>query len=86
MIPHSGVAVDCLLTSHDADRQRLSRCLQDDVAQHLLGAHVHLLALEKEICGNHASATKKIDDTLQLVAQSMEIIRSLDHNYRQHEI
>lgn len=70
------------MVAHEAERQRLSRYLQDDVSQYLLGMHVRLLVLEKEVSDCYASVSKEIAITERLVAQSMKIIRRLDRKGR----
>ena len=77
-----GGAASSIMVAHEAERQRLSRYLQDDVSQYLLGMHVRLLVLEKEVSDCYASVSKEIAITERLVAQSMKIIRRLDRKGR----
>ena len=67
-----------MLAAQEVERQRLSRYLEDDVSQYLLGMHVRLLVLQKEVSDCHASVVKRIAATEKLVAQSMKVIRRLD--------
>lgn len=73
-----------VLNADEAERQRLSRCLQDEVSQQLLGVRVRMLVLDKVISDNHESVVKEINITRQLLAQSLKIIRSLDRTRRAH--
>jgi signal transduction histidine kinase len=71
-----------MLAAQEVERQRLSRYLEDDVSQYLLGIHVRLLVLQKEVSDCHAGVAKRIAVTERLVAQSLKVIRRLERKGR----
>jgi signal transduction histidine kinase len=63
------------IASCEAERTKLSRQLQDEIAQPLLGIQVRLLALKKEVAANLASLTRDITDTQRMVEASLNTIK-----------
>ena len=64
-----------VLAAQEDERQRISRDLQDEIAQTLLGINVRLLTLKQE-ARNHANGLNhKIASTQQLVSDSAQSVR-----------
>jgi signal transduction histidine kinase len=63
------------LTSQEDERQKISRELQDEIAQTLLGINVHLLTLKQEARSNTKGLKIKIASTERLVAKSAQSVR-----------
>lgn len=62
------------LSAQEYERMRLSLKLQDEIAQTLLGIHVRMLALDREILLSTLDFKKKIATTERLVKKSAKII------------
>jgi signal transduction histidine kinase len=73
------------LSATEADRERMSLHLQDEIAQAMLGIHVRLLALKKAVSISHEDIAEQITTTERLIAQSVKMISSfanaLDRNH-----
>lgn len=67
------------LNAQEDERMRISRRLNDDVAQRLLGIHVRLLVLKKTLKEGSDRLKKEIGDTQQLVRQSTRKVTEWDH-------
>lgn len=65
-----------ILAANEDERKRMSLQLQDEIAQTLLGIHVRLNALKKEVAANHAGITEEIAIAQRLVEASMQTIQS----------
>jgi signal transduction histidine kinase len=63
-----------VLSGQEAERQKLSHELRDEIAQTLLGINVRLLTLKKAAQGNRASLKKEIANTQRLVQESIQSI------------
>jgi signal transduction histidine kinase len=59
-----------ILSAHEAERTKISRELQDEIAQTLLGINVRLLALKQEATVNTEDLKKEIASTQRLVEES----------------
>lgn len=70
-----------VLSSTEAERGKMSRQLNDEVAQSLLGINLRMLALKKEITINQASLALEIATTQRLVDDSANMIRRLAHEF-----
>ena len=70
-----------VLSSTEAERGNMSRQLNDEVAQSLLGINLRMLALKKEITINQASLALEIATTQRLVDDSVNMIRRLAHEF-----
>ena len=67
-----------ILSAQEAERKKISRDLQDEIAQTLLGINVRLLTLKKAAKGNTANLKKEIANTQRLVRR----IRPVDQSVR----
>ena len=64
-----------VLAAQEDDRRNISRELQDDIAQTLLGINVRLLSLKHEAKVNTKSLKNEIASTQRLVARSARSVR-----------
>jgi signal transduction histidine kinase len=64
------------------NRYQISRALQDEIAQTLLGINVRLLSLKKEATLNTAGLQKEIASTQRLVVHLAESVRRVARNFR----
>jgi signal transduction histidine kinase len=63
-----------ILTAQEDKRKKLSRDLQDEIAQTLLGINVRLLTLKKEAAINAKGCKKEIASTQRLVEESVQSV------------
>jgi len=70
-----------ILTSQEDKRKKISRDLQDEVAQTLLGINVRLLTLKKEAALNAEGFKKDIASTQRLVDKSVKSIKRFAHEF-----
>ena len=70
-----------ILSAAEIERHRMSLQLNDEIAQILLGIHIRILALKKDVAGNHSDLTRKIADTQLVVEHSAKIISRLVHEF-----
>jgi len=70
-----------ILTSTEAERGKMSRQLNDEVAQSLLGINLRMLALKKVISASEAGFAAEIATIQQLVDDSAKMIRRLAHEF-----
>jgi two-component system, NarL family, sensor histidine kinase DegS len=64
-----------VLSAQEDERKKISRELQDEIAQTLLGINVRLLTLKQEARSNTKGLKNKIANTEQLVANSAKSVR-----------
>jgi signal transduction histidine kinase len=64
-----------VLTAQEVERHKISRELQDEIAQTLLGISVRLLSLQKEAKSTRKRLKDEIASTQQLVVQSAQAVR-----------
>jgi signal transduction histidine kinase len=71
-----------MMVRQERQRTRISRTLQDDLAQTLLGINVHLLLLKtraglgkRELIGDIVKAQRMVDTTASSVRRAMQRIR-----------
>jgi signal transduction histidine kinase len=64
-----------VLAAQENERKQLSRDLQDEIAQSLLGINVRLLTLKKNARSNPTGLKKEIAGLQRLVARSVESMR-----------
>lgn len=64
------------LSANEAERKHISLQLRDEIAQTLLGIHVRLLVLYKEVSACQEGLSEQIAATQRLVAQSVKTIGS----------
>jgi len=70
-----------VLTSTEAGRRKMSRQLNDEVAQSLLGINLRMLALKKVISASEAGFAAEIATIQQLIDGSAKMIRRLAHEF-----
>ncbi len=63
-----------ILTAQEEERKKMSLTLQDEIAQTLLGIHVRLLALQREVSASAADFRNEIATTQRLVRTSVKTI------------
>jgi signal transduction histidine kinase len=64
-----------LLSGQEDERKRMSRELQDEIAQTLLGINVRLMSLKQESRNKTKGFSKKISGTQRLVVKSAQAVR-----------
>jgi signal transduction histidine kinase len=64
-----------VLAAQEDERQKISRELQDEIAQTLLGINVRLLSLKREARNNTNGLQNEIASTQQLVIDSAKSVR-----------
>jgi signal transduction histidine kinase len=72
------------LSAQEDKRKKISRNLQDEIAQTLLGINVRLLSLKQEATVNAEGLQKEIADTRRLVDKSMKSIRRFAREFGKH--
>jgi signal transduction histidine kinase len=73
-----------ILSAQENKRKKISRNLQDEIAQTLLGINVRLLSLKQEATVNAEGLQKEIADTRRLVDKSMKSIRRFAREFGKH--
>lgn len=63
-----------ILTAQEEERKKMSLTLQDEIAQTLLGIHVRLLALQREVSASAEDFRNEIATTQRLVRTSVKTI------------
>jgi signal transduction histidine kinase len=75
-----------ILSAQEAERMKVSRELQDEVAQTLLGINVRLLALKRESTVNSEGLKKEIASTQRLVEKSVKTMSRFAREFgKQHD-
>jgi signal transduction histidine kinase len=70
-----------ILSAHEDKRKKISRDLQDEIAQTLLGINVRLLALKKEAAVNTEGLQKEIASTQRVVDMSVKSIKRFARDF-----
>jgi len=70
-----------ILTAQEDKRKQISRDLQDEIAQTLLGINVRLLTLKKEAALNTEGFKKDIESTQGLVDRSVESLKTFAREF-----
>lgn len=70
-----------VLAAQEADRQRISTELQDEIAQTLLGINVRLLSLKQEARSNSKGLKNDIASTQRLVVKSVQSVRRVAREF-----
>jgi len=70
-----------VLTAQEDERQNISRELQDEIAQTLLGINVRLLSLKQEARSNTAGLKNEIASTQRLVVNSARSVRRVAREF-----
>jgi signal transduction histidine kinase len=73
-----------ILTAQEDKRKKISRDLQDEIAQTLLGINVRLLTLKKEAGDNAQGFQKEIASTQRLVDKSVKSIQRFAREFGKH--
>ena len=71
-----------VLAAQENERQTISRELQNEIAQTLLGINVRLLALKQEACINHKGLKQEIASTQVIVGRSAKSVRRVARELR----
>lgn len=71
-----------VLATQEDERKSISRELQDEIAQTLLGINVRLLSLKKEAKSNTKGLKDDIASTQRLVARSAKSVRRVAREFR----
>ena len=67
------------LSMQEDERRKMSRALQDEVAQRLLGINIRLMALKKGLKAGTESLKKEIGSTQRLVIESARKVKRFVH-------
>ena len=70
-----------VLTAQEEEQKKISRELQDEIAQTLLGVNVRLVSLKRESKLNTAGLKNEIANTERLVAKSAKSVRRAAHRF-----
>jgi signal transduction histidine kinase len=70
-----------ILSAHEDKRKKISRDLQDEIAQTLLGINVRLLTLRKEAAVNTKGLKKEIASTQRVVDMSVKSIKQFARDF-----
>jgi signal transduction histidine kinase len=73
-----------VLAAQEDERQKISRELQNEIAQTLLGINVRLLSLKQETRGSTNGLQSQIASTQRLVADSARAVRRFARELRAH--
>jgi signal transduction histidine kinase len=73
-----------ILRAHEDKRTKLSRELQDEIAQTLLGINVRLLSLKKEAVANAEGFQKEIANTQRLVDKAGKTVKRFAREIAKH--
>ena len=73
-----------ILTAQEGKRKKISRDLQDEIAQTLLGINVRLLNLKKEAALNADGFKKDLASTRRLVDKSVRGIKQFAREFSKH--
>ncbi len=68
-----------IMAADEVERKKMSLQLHDDIGQTLLGIHVRLLTLKKQVATRHVGLTEEIATTQQLVESAVTNINQLAH-------
>jgi signal transduction histidine kinase len=70
-----------VLAAHEDERKKISRELQDEIGQTLLGINVRLLSLKQEARNNTRGLKKEIASTQRLVVKSAKSVRRVAREF-----
>jgi signal transduction histidine kinase len=70
-----------VLAAHEDERRKISRELQDEIGQTLLGINVRLLSLKQEARNNTRGLKKEIASTQRLVVKSARSVRRVAREF-----
>ena len=72
-----------VLAAQEKERKKMSRELQDEVTQMLVGINVRLLSLKQEAKGDTQGFQNEIASTQRLVAKSAKMVQRVAREFRQ---
>lgn len=76
-----------IMSADEVERKKMSLQLHDDIGQSLLGIHMRLLTLKKQMAARHEGITQEIAATQQLVEAAVKTINHFAHEFGiPHEI
>ncbi|MDB6004312.1 MAG: nreB [Prosthecobacter sp.] len=76
-----------ILAADEVERKKMSLQLHDDIGQTLLGIHVRLLALKRQMTAGHPGLDQEIATTQRLVGAAVKTINQFAHEYSiPHEV
>lgn len=76
-----------IISADEVERKKMSLQLHDDIGQSLLGIHMRLLSLKKQMAARHEGITQEIATTQQLVEAAVKTINHFAHEFGiPHEI
>ncbi len=70
-----------ILAADEVERKKMSLQLHDDIGQALLGIHMRLLTLKKEVATRHLGLTQEIAITQRLVEAAVKTINQFAHEF-----
>lgn len=70
-----------ILAADEAERKKMSLQLHDDIGQTLLGIHVRLLALKREVTARYTGLNQEIATTQRLVEAAVKTINQFAHEF-----
>ncbi len=73
-----------LMSANEDEKKLASLCLQDEIAQNLLGIQMRLLALKEEFTVGHTQVNSAIQKTKELVEASMQSIAKFARSLESH--
>jgi signal transduction histidine kinase len=71
-----------MLAAQEDERKKISRELQNEIAQTLLGINVRLVSLKQEARNNTKGLKKEIASTQRLVVKSAQSVRRVARRFR----
>jgi signal transduction histidine kinase len=71
-----------VMAAQENQRKNISRDLQDEIVQSLLGINVRLLSLKQDARRNNKGLKNEIASTQQLVAKSAKSVRKIARDFR----
>lgn len=76
-----------IMSADEVERKKMSLHLHDDIGQSLLGIHMRLLSLKKQMVVRHEGITQEIATTQRLVEAAVKTINQFAHEFGiPHEI
>lgn len=76
-----------IMSADEVERKKMSLQLHDEIGQSLLGIHMRLLTLKKQMAARHEGITQEITTTQQLVEAAVKTINHFAHEFGiPHEI
>jgi len=71
-----------VVTAQEDERRRISRELHDEAGQALISLKYNLDSVLSETPWEHPDTQKKLTDSIKIIDQTMDLIRSLSHSLR----